>query len=151
MEDSLDFSQVVNWISPLLNTECVRINSGEFSSLFLGFGCLIHEPIVREEWSLGTYTRSWRIICSDRIIVGGCSIETSSVAELDPKSFGKLINIEQPSKFDLRFVFESNCCVEFFGCSSDTDSFEILMPDHRFIALSSDRGWYSGDARQPSR
>ena len=112
----------------LINQQICRIDFRRDKSLFIGLGNKY--PTFRKavsfygQWEIGTYNASWRIIKDGKILIASES-EKLMTEEKEIVSFPqfKLEEINEPTLFDLSFVFSSNLKIDFFNCYTEDDEF----------------------------
>ena len=112
----------------LINQQICRIDFRRDKSLFIGLGNKY--PTFRKavsfygQWEIGTYNASWRIIKDGKILIASES-EKLMTEEKEIVSFPqfKLEEINEPTLFDLSFVFSSNLKIDFFNCYTEDDDF----------------------------
>ena len=146
-------------LSDIVGKKCCRQRVGEYKSLTLGFGEKI--PHFRKkaydtfsgEWEIGTYCSAWRIIEKNKLICGSMD-PVDSLEELDVKlsgiEFGRVLNIEMMSEFDIRLVLDNEIVIEFL-CATDYDDEVIFIfgPNHLYVQYTLNEGWRFGKSNVP--
>jgi len=146
-------------VEELKSKSCCRQRVGRMRSLSLGFGEKVFHgkndfpDDFYGEWEIGSYYSEWRVIRAGEILCGSQNT-VESIAELDNQlntiQLGRVIKIENFSKFDVRVSFDNNICAEFFWCSNDDDEvFHVFGPKKLCAEYSVGNGWRVGQSDKP--
>ena len=128
----------------ILNQNLCRIDFRKDKSLFLGIGNRIYSTAENRcvsfygEWEIGTYNSSWRIIKDNKICLASESdIVKESYKEIVIDKIITLLQIQEITPFDLRFIFSDGLIIDFFNCYCDED--EMIH------VLKNDGTWWEKD------
>lgn len=134
----------------LINQQICRIDFRRDKSLFIGLGNKY--PTFRKavsfygQWEIGTYNASWRIIKDGKILIASESekliIEEKEIVSL-PQF--KLKEIDEPTPFDLSFVFSKNLKIDFLNCYTEDDEFvHVIKIDKTWWEKKQNGLWLKG-------
>ena len=134
----------------IINQQICRIDFRRDKSLFIGLGNKY--PTCRKavsfygQWEIGTYNASWRIIKDGKILIASESEKLmAGEKEIVLLPQFKLEEINEPTPFDLSFVFSSNLKIDFFNCYTEDDEFiHVIKNDKTWWEKKQNGLWSKG-------
>ncbi|WP_227429335.1 hypothetical protein [Psychrobacter sp. I-STPA6b] len=151
------FKQLLPLIQKSYGQKCCRKRIADGQTLIVEYGNKIYHGKNNRldsfvgEWSFGTYSRFWRIVKNDKVLLGGGSSfqDKSMDSMLQKIDFGRLKKVTFERNLDLVLHLDNEVLIEFLSLNHNEESFHIYTPHKKAMVYYTDRGWLYGKTDIP--